>query len=400
MPPLFETPKPLLGRVLKSATLALALLAVAPYIWGPIYRFPEPTSFSGYALWNPYTGLSGSWQRANLHAHGRAWGGLTNGEQSDEAVAQRYRDLGYDVPGVSDYQHIAAQHGVATMPLYEHGYNIGKHHQIAIGAHAVEWFDFPFWQALSHEQYVIDRVKRKAELVAIAHPATRDAYTADDLQRLTGYDLIEIVNGPFAVEDVWDAALSTGHPVWAIANDDTHDLTDARRTAAGWNMIHAPTSSTGDVVTALKSGRSYAVLRTGTIGAAHVTLVDQVNVEDDTMTVSVSGAASDFKFIGQNGTVRKTVEDAMAASYTFAHGDTYVRTVITSPQTVLYLNPVVRYNGTRLPAPVATVDVASTWIFRSSFGLGCLLLAYARRRRLALYPTPRHVLVDAKRETA
>ena len=75
----------------------------------------------------------------------------------------------------------------------------------AIGAHSVEWFDFLLWQSLSHEQYIIDRVKAKTDLVALAHPATRDAYTPDDLQQLTGYDLIEVVNGPFAGEDVWDA---------------------------------------------------------------------------------------------------------------------------------------------------------------------------------------------------
>jgi hypothetical protein len=396
-----ETRKPLLRRVLRSAVLGLLLLAVAPYVWGPIYRFPEPSSFAGARLWNPYTDLDGTWQRANLHAHGRAWIGLTNGQQPDSEVAQRYRDLGYNVPGVSDYQRIAAQHGVATMPLYEHGYNIGKHHQIAIGAHAVEWFDFPLWQSLSHQQYVIDRVKGKADLVALAHPSTRDAYTPDDLQRLTGYDLIEVVNGPFAVEEAWDAALSTGHPVWAVANDDTHDLTDPRRTAVGWNMIDAPTSSTDDVVGALRAGRSYAVLRTGAIDAANLTTVDQVNVEAATLTVSVSGAASTFNFIGQNGAIRKTVKDAIAASYTFANADTYVRTVITSPQTVLYLNPVVRYSGVRLPVPIATVDVASTWTLRGVCGLGGLLsLAFARQRRRTRRLAPRPVLADAKRHIA
>lgn len=396
------TRNPLLGRVLKRAAIGVVLLAAGPYVWGPIYQFPEPTIFSGSELWNPYTDLHGTWQRANLHAHGRAWAGLTNGRQSDAAVAQRYRELGYSVPGVSDYQHIAADSGVATLALYEHGYNLGKNHQLAIGARAVEWFDFPLWQSLSHQQYVIDRVKRKTDLVAIAHPASRGAYSTADLQQLTGYDFIEIVNGPFAVEDLWDAALSTGHPVWAVANDDTHDLTDPRRTAAGWNMIGSETPSTSDVVRALRSGRSYAVHRTGSIDSANVTVIDRVNVEDATLTVSVSGAASTFNFIGQNGAVRKTVKDVMEASYTFAKADTYVRTVVTSPQTVLYLNPVVRYDGTELPAPVARVDVASTWVLRGSSGLGCCVLAFAsaRRRRLAVLPRPQPVLADAKRKTA
>jgi hypothetical protein len=38
----------------------------------------------------------------------------------------------------------------------------------------------------------------------------------------------------------------------------------------------------------------------------------------------------------------------------------------------MYLNPVLRYDGTHLTAAAATVDVLGTWILR-----GCLLLAAA-----------------------
>jgi len=214
--------------------------------------------------------------------------------------------------------------------------------------------------------------------------------------------VIEIINGPFAVEDVWDSALSSGHPVWAMANDDTHDLLDPRRTAAGWNMIDASTTSTADVVGALRAGRSYAVLRTGTIDSANLTVVDRVDVQDATVRVSVVGAASTFKFIGQNGVVRKIVKNVTAASYTFENADTYVRTVVTAPQTVLYLNPILRYSGTALSAPTATMDVASTWIFRGTCGLSLMIVtvAFARQRRRALRPVPRPVLADAKRNIA
>ena len=396
-----KTRTPWLSRLVKSVVLGFVLVVIGPYVWSPIYRFPEPIRFSGAQFFNPYAHLTGSWQRTNLHAHGYAWVGLTNGEQSDEEVVQRYRDLGYNVPGVSDYQWIAAQHGIATMPIYEHGYNVGKRHQLAIGAHSVQWFDFPLWQSLSHEQYVINRVKSKADLVALAHPATRDAYTPEDLQQLTGYDLIEVVNGPFSVEDAWDAALSTGHAVWAVANDDTHDLNDSRRTAAGWNMVDAPTTSTDEIVGALKAGRTYAVLRTGALESANLTRLNRVDVSDDTLTVSVAGAESTFRFVGQNGVVRKTVKNAVAASYAIDPSDTYVRTVITSPQTVLYLNPIVRYDGNALPRLAASVNAVSTWALRGGAGLGvaAVWLAYARRRK-AQQPVSRAVLADAKRHIA
>jgi hypothetical protein len=397
--PVHTTRTPWLRRLLKSVGVGLVLVVAVPYVWSPIYRFPEPTAFSGGHFWNPYEHLSGSWQRTNLHAHGYAWVGLTNGQQSDDEIVQRYRGLGYSVAGVSDYQRIAAQHGVETLPIYEHGYNINKRHQLAVGAHSVQWFDFPLWQSLSHQQYVIDKVKAGTDLVALAHPATRDAYTTDDMQRLTSYDLIEVVNGPFSAEDVWDAALSAGHLVWAVANDDTHDLTDSRRTAAGWNMVDAVSTGTPDIVAALGAGRSYAVLRTGAVESAQVTVLKQVNLTDNTLTVSVNGAESTFNFVGQNGAIRKSVKDATAASYALTDADTYVRTVITSPQTILYLNPVIRYNGQSLPKPMATVDKASTWALRGGTGVSVgLLWAYTRRRRHQ--PLPHAVLADAKRHIA
>jgi hypothetical protein len=209
------------------------------------------------------------------------------------------------------------------------------------------------------------------------------------------------VNGPFAIEDAWDAALSTGHPVWALANDDTHDLTDSRRTAAGWNMVDASTTSTSDVVGALKAGRSYAVLRTGALESANLTVLDRVDVSDNTLTVSVTGAESTFKFVGQDGAIRKTVKNALAASYDITPTDTYVRTVITSPQTVLYVNPVLRFNGKNLPKPVAAVDAASTWAIRGGTGLAvaAVWVAFARRRK-AHQPMSRAVLASAKRHIA
>jgi hypothetical protein len=78
-----------------------------------------------------------------------------------------------------------------------------------------------------------------------------------------------------------------------------------------------------------------------------------------------------------------------------------VRTVITSPQTVLYVNPIVRYDGKNLPKPAATVDLASTWALRggSTLGAAVIWLAYARRRR-GQQPVRRPVLADVKRHIA
>ena len=78
-------------RGLVRGAAALAAVVLLPYAWGPIYRFPTPTRFAGSSIWNPYATTSGSWQRANFHAHGHAWGGLTSGAQPDAEVAARYQ---------------------------------------------------------------------------------------------------------------------------------------------------------------------------------------------------------------------------------------------------------------------------------------------------------------------
>src|SRR5262249_39513613 len=68
------------GRVALSVLAALLLL---PYLWVPVYNFPDPRPFSGPRLYNPYEAIAEPWRRVNLHAHARAWMGITNGRQSE-----------------------------------------------------------------------------------------------------------------------------------------------------------------------------------------------------------------------------------------------------------------------------------------------------------------------------
>ena len=76
--------------------------------------------------------------------------------------------------------------------------------------------------------------------------------------------------------------------------------------------------------------------------------------------------------------------------------------MIESPQTVLYLNPVIRYDGVSIPSPPATVDAAGTWLLRASSTLAAaaLVITLARRRRPVLQTAARPILADIKRNTA
>jgi hypothetical protein len=372
-----------MARVLLLLAAVMALL----YAWAPIYRFPPPIPFAGREILNPYDGGGGTWQRANLHAHSLVWGGLTSGRQPADEIVRRYRWYGYAVPGVSDYQRITAHEGIDTLALYEHGFNLGRRHQIVVGARSVSWFDFPLWQAPSHQQHVIDTLARSADLVALAHPLRSAAYTADDLRRLTGYHLLEVGNGPHRGDEAWDAALSAGRRVWAVAGDDTHNLDEPARTAMTWTMIDAPSASPTDIVSALAAGRAYAVIRHQKGPGLTDTVLEGVQLTGRTITVTCSGEPSTFHFIGQGGAVRAQRVATTSASYTFQDDDTYIRTFIESPRTTMFLNPMIRYDPGALDGPVATVDHAATWLFRGSLAaavVGIGLYRRLRRRRCAL----------------
>ena len=123
-----------------SILAVLAFLLVLPYAFPPVYQFPAEKPFSGPRLYNPYVSAHGPWRRANLHAHGRAWLGLANGRQSDAEVVAAYRGLGYDLAGLSNYQKLKGP-ADGALSIYEHGFNLGKHHQLVFGARRVDWFD-------------------------------------------------------------------------------------------------------------------------------------------------------------------------------------------------------------------------------------------------------------------
>jgi len=358
----------------KRALGVLIVCLTLPYALSPIYRFPAARPFAGPQLVSPYAGTHGGWLRSNFHAHARAWGGLTNGAQDDTGVIAAYRRAGYQIAVVSDYQHIS---GESAIPVYEHGFNIGKHHQLVIGVRTVDWLDYPIWQGVHQKQFIINRLKPSAELLSINHPSRLHSYTVEDVRQLTGYDLMEVANGRVTTEDRWDAALSTGHPVWAIGGDDTHDVTDASRMAVAWTMIDSPTTSPADVIAALRAGRMYTVVRTtDTITPGDLTLVSVV-IDNGTLTVTCDGAQASFAFIGQGGAVRKNVPGTRSASYVFRADDTYIRTVIHGAQTDLFLNPVFRSEDRAAHMPIAVVDPFWTPVVRAAIVAACAAVIWA-----------------------
>ena len=350
------------------------------YLQAPVYDFPQPQPFSGSALYNPYEGLDSlNWRRANFQVQSRAWGGLTDGRKnSNEAIDSIYRSLDYEVIATSDYMKINrwGEDLETFIPVYEHGYGTNKWHQVVIGAHRVNWIDFPIGQSLSHKQYILDVLRGNSELVYIAHPRFGGGYKPDDMTWLTGYTGLEVLNYFRNSIDYWDSALSAGRYAALMGNDDSHDISNPMEVGHRMTYIHSASLHSDSIVAALKANRAYGadIFRT-----REETMQEKIakipsiarfryaRLCGDTLKVAVDKTAASFRFIGQGGKEKGRMENVSEAWYVFRSDDTYIRTEIHfADKNVLHLNPVVRCNPNEIPGnpPLATVNVYKTWVYR------------------------------------
>ena len=315
------------------------------YAMCPVYSFDEPKPFTGSSFYNPYQSINGdAWKKCVFHLHTKSWFGLTNGENSLEEMIKAYRQLNYDVIAVSDYMKINPQ----FIPVYEHGYNVKKTHQLVLGAHRVVWSDYFFPQNLHQKQHIIDRLKKHSQLVAINHPAMRSGYRTDDFKYLSGYDLLEVQNGTHLSEAAWDAALSSGHAVWLIANDDAHSVRPERLQREA-TFVNA---ASNDILSRLAQGVAFGVhfprekqttIEEKIREAKDVSFPTSIQIQDDTLHIVWQQTMQQIDFIGDNGRLLKSVAESDAAFYAIRLQDSYVRVKLTSPEgLVYYLNPIVR----------------------------------------------------------
>ncbi len=357
----------------------LVLIFFFIYALAPIYKFTEPQPFSGDKFLNPYENIdSSNWKKGNFQVQSRAWMGITNGRHNtNEAIQAIYKQLGYDIIVTSDYMRINTfgEGSPNYIPTYEHGYGWRKNHQVCLGASRVCWRDYPFYQSLSHKQHVLNFLRDQNEIVAIAHPELRGGYTLEDMKYLGNYDLIEAFNNVRFSIPHWDAALSNGHLAYLLANDDAHNIFNPEEVGMVFTMINTPGLEKGAVLNALKTGRSYAVrmnMREGadfvekTINHKNIPVLKSMEVIGDTLFVEMSEKAAKIRFLRQDGQLIHRVFDSCCAAYTFAPGDSYIRTEIVFPDgTEFYFNPVVRYDGLQVvQQPAAQINNTKTWIQR------------------------------------
>lgn len=372
----------LLAKIVLLIVSIVESIALFPYLLSTYYNFPLNKSFTGNILFNPYQTIDSSARfiKANFHAHSREYSGVTDGHSSEQELFAGYKAMKYDVVGLSNYQTINQTFSADSgyVPLYEHGYNAWKRHHVCIGANEVTWWDYILFQSIHQKQDMIFRLKPTMDVVAIAHPKFRNSFEPDDFTKLTDYNCIEVLNHYRTSDEAWDSALSTGHPAWIVADDDSHNVAAEGETGVCWTMI-AANPVRDEITKALKEGRAYGVQ--GKNGQNQNKL-KSFETKGLLCTVRCDSIADSIQFIGQGGKVASVAILTDCASYSFGNNDTYVRLKIFTKGSVMWLNPIFRTADGTIPYPHAEVSLTNTWLWRTAwFGVCIGLVVTVLRKR-------------------
>ncbi|MGC8866465.1 MAG: hypothetical protein ACP5O2_12200 [Bacteroidales bacterium] len=362
---------------------ALLFLLVLPpvlllawfYLTSPVYRFIPPQPFSGNKIYNPYQEIDSTrWLAGNFQVQTRVWLGITNGRKNtSEAVWNAYRWMGYDIIAISDYQAInrVFEDSSGYIAVYEHGYGIHKTHQVCLGSRSVLWRDYPLGATLSQKQHIIDLLLNDNDLVALAHPDLRNGYRPEELKYLSGYHLMEVLNGARVSLAHWDTALSWGYPAFILADDDAHDISNPDEIGKYITFIAASSTETSEILRRLKQGSAYGVrVLTHQRGQGFIKRLPRLiscEVKDvDTLEVVFSDTAREIRFVGQGGKIRSIHRQTTLGAFPFGQQDTYLRVEAEfEGKAILYLNPVFRYQGGEIQLPKrASVDTQATLTLR------------------------------------
>ena len=374
--------KKIKNKVLRWLLIALSVLLglligywLFVYLITPRYQFREGRPFHGEYLYNPYQDMDpDAWKQYNFHCHSRKHFGITNGRLSKEKdIDSIYEALGYDHYGISDYMHINTHRSEQPgyIPAYEHGYGFfRKIHQLCIGADGLVWMDYPFAQNLDMKQHMLNVLQQHTRFAVPAHPSFTKGYKITDMRYLSGYRLLEVCN-PYGMGfEHWDAALSTGHRVYGIGDDDTHNVLNPNEVGRFFTMINTTDPAPDSVFAALEKGCAYAVdfhiyynkpfeLKVERMHELpHLTRCELVG---DTLIIETSAHNIQIaEFIGQDGKVLQHDERVKQARYVIQPEDTYVRVWLQLPNlTFFYLNPITRHTAA-VPDDQVTAEINTT----------------------------------------
>jgi hypothetical protein len=328
------------------------------------------------------------WYRCNTHTHSSAFPG-SDSNGTPEFIAEWYRSHGYQCVVITDHEHLTdvrelnqkygsnsnflvlkgqeitqaikdpTQAG-GLRHLHVNGINIDKP-IIPVGyPHNPEGVS----AAQAYERNIA-AIRSAGGIAQVNHPNGQWSVGVDDLIAIRSPYLMEVwnafptINNLSALDEaghpggtpetLWDALLSRGKMVWAVASDDAHEYKtfDDRETPTpgkAWIVLQAPELTVSALMDALRNGHFYA--STG-ISLASYSVDDKgismkINPPRKWSPAGMDSTRYTTRFIGAKGQVLAEV-GGHDPHYNFKGDEQYVRaSIIDSDGRRAWTQPVFR----------------------------------------------------------
>ena len=380
----------IVGKILGTVVLLFVLLVLVTD-FSPIYNFREARPFSGPDIFNPYASLDSTlgWKRANFHTHTRVDGPWPVNECPYDAAYTDsvYRSLGYDIVTFSNHNEITLHPYDSTLQVnvYEQGYSPFKFHKLVFGSPSVKHWDpiLPF--LTSQKQFELDRLGKDADFIQINHPYRTNAFPRSQIEKLSGYQIMELDTHISTENEYWDWALTAGHYSFGLANDDLHHPERHWLTAIRCNFLNTPSGRYEDLKKTLLGGCYYA-MRVPDYGNGdwevkrqknrELPSVEAIGLEGNTLYLTLSRRADSIRVNGAEHRTLALAVDTCAIRYALPENEPYARLTAFFPDgAVIYTNPFARYDARVQPNPFNNapqpVNTALTLLFNLLLGLLC-----------------------------
>lgn len=350
----------IIGKVLGTLLLLVVLLAIVTD-FSPIYNFRAPRPFSGPDIFNPYASLDSTlgWKRANFHTHSRVSGPWPVNECPYDAAYTDsvYRSLGYDIVTFSNHNEITEHPYDASLQVnvYEQGYSPFKFHKLVFGSPSVRHWDpiLPF--LTSQKQFELDRLGKDADFIQINHPYRTNAFPRSQIEKLSGYQIMELDTHISTENEYWDWALTAGHYSFGLANDDLHHPERHWLTAIRCNFLNTPSGRYEDLKETLLGGCYYA-MRVPDYGDGdwevkrqknrELPSVEGIGLDGNTLYLTLSQRADSIRVNGAEHRTLAMAIDTCAIRYALPETEPYARLTAFFPDgAVIYTNPFARYDA-------------------------------------------------------
>ncbi len=348
------------------AILLIAFMAIVATSVSFIYDFDEPKPFNGPDIFNPYRNIDTAhcWKKANFHVHTRVKGIFNECEYWPAEVYGFLDKLGYDIVTFSNHNELTAHPFDSTLQVnvYEHGYNLFKYHKLVFGSKDVNRFDHLLPLFASQKQFQLWLLSEESDIIQYNHPLRTTGTSKSLMEKICGYDIMELDCGKSTENEFWDWALSAGHYSFGLANDDLHYPDKTTKIARRCNFLCTPSATYEDIKRCLLDGCYYS-MRIPDYGNGDWEIktdknldlprIDNIGLCDSTIFISLSVTADSIKVFGQNHSTLLLKKDTLYAEYTIQPDDSYARFTAYFPDgEVIYTNPFARYDARVSDSPI------------------------------------------------